>query len=468
MQNAVFGVRSQSRSFAERAFEMPGFGPDPNTIAVMSGTSAPTLALNLYTGFACRHSGACCTAGWHVPVEPDAARRILADRELAATGFITGVLGEQKPPHTGDDAVPGRAPDASAPLPDVATAILVPGADGACPFFRPDAGNLCAVQVRLGHESLPTSCRQFPRVSLLEPDGVRVAFSHFCPTAAWMLFRHDVARLEVVPDAAWLAGGRDYEGFDARHTIPPLLRPGVVTDTRTSQLWERYLIRALDTDGLTPEAALAGVALTADRLRAWRAGDLALADYAERVVTSRESLAGGFTVHPRGPQTPLRTHDNALPVPVPGWTMSGLAAARLFTMAADSVPVGLARPMLPVRLDAADRDWVLPRWSALAPPVRRYLAGRAFGAWSAYLGAGLRSQVAMLAVALAAVRIETVRQAAGASRPLDEPLLHAAIRSADLLLQHLSDLDSLVSRLAAIESLATPAYFDALGLEEAT
>jgi len=42
----------------------------------------------------------------------------------------------------------------------------------------------------------------------------------------------------------------------------------------------------------------------------------------------------------------------------------------------------------------------------------------------------------MLAVALAVVRIEAVRETTRASRPLDEPLLHAAIRSADLMLCH--------------------------------
>ena len=73
----------------------------------------------------------------------------------------------------------------------------------------------------------------------------------------------------------------------------------------------------------------------------------------------------------------------------------------------------------------------------------------------------------MLAVALAAVRIEAVRETARASRPLDPALLHAAIRSADLLLHHLSDAPGLVRSLAGVERGATSAFLDAIGLEAA-
>jgi hypothetical protein len=73
----------------------------------------------------------------------------------------------------------------------------------------------------------------------------------------------------------------------------------------------------------------------------------------------------------------------------------------------------------------------------------------------------------MLAIALAAVRIEAVRETARASRLLDAPLLHAAIRSADLLLHHLSDAPGLVKSLAGVERGPTSAFLDAIGLEAA-
>jgi hypothetical protein len=54
-----------------------------------------------------------------------------------------------------------------------------------------------------------------------------------------------------------------------------------------------------------------------------------------------------------------------------------------------------------------------------------------------------------------------------ASRPLDEAQLHAAIRSADLLLCHLSDTTMLVRSLGVVEREPTPAYPGVFGLEAA-
>ena len=134
-------------------------------------------------------------------------------------------------------------------------------------------------------------------------------------------------------------------------------------------------------------------------------------------------------------------------------------------MATALVPAKLRRPDVPAGLAEADLGWVLPRWAAHARPVRRYLAARAFAAWSAYLGEGVRTQVAMLAVALAAVRVEAAREAALSLRPLDDEMLHAAIRSADLLLHHLSDAAALVGRLAGVEQEPAQAFPRAIGLE---
>jgi hypothetical protein len=380
----------------------------------------PVFALNIHAGFACRHSGACCTAGWPIPVDARVHARILADPGLSGDSFHT-----------------------AGQMPDGAVAVLAPRTSGACPFFEPAAGNRCAVQRRLGHEGLPADCRHFPRVTLLEPDGVRVTLSHFCPTAALMLFRRDIGWLEIVTVAAGIADRREHEGFDARHTIPPFLRPGVATDERTRHVWERFLISALDTEGLTPEDALADVSRVADLIRAWTAGAAGLSDHTERIVDLGVD--------------PARTGR---------WTMSGTAAARLFGMAAASVPDGLVRPRAPKALDEADRLWVAPVWASLARPLRRYLAARAFAAWCAYLGEGLRTQVAMVGVALAVARIEAARQAGAAARLLDEPLLHAAIRSADHLLQHLADQKILVDSLASVERASAHGFLDAVGLQE--
>jgi hypothetical protein len=122
---------------------------------------------------------------------------------------------------------------------------------------------------------------------------------------------------------------------------------------------------------------------------------------------------------------------------------------------------------MPDGAEAADIAWVRPRWAGLSRPLGRYLAARSFGAWSAYLGEGLRTQVAMLAIALAAVRIEAVRETALVSGPLDERSLCAAIRSADLLLHHLSDTALLVRSLANVEHGPLSAVLAFMGLEAA-
>jgi hypothetical protein len=382
----------------------------------------PVLALNIHAGFACRRSGACCTAGWPIPLEADVAGAIRA----------CGV-------------VPAGNLRVERPLPPGAAAILDPRPDGACPAFDRAGGGHCSIQRRFGHDGLPAACRHFPRVALLEPDAVRITLSHFCPTAAAMLWRGDVTSLAVVPDAAGIADRGGHDGFDARQTVPPLLRPGVAMDAPTCRAWERYSVGALDGDGLAAEAALAGVAAAADRVRGWKAGRSSLADH---------------TAHT------LAAHATHLPA---RWGMAAAGARRLFTLAAGSVIPGLRRPVVPDAADAAaaDRDWVSPRWTTRARPIRRYLAARSFGAWSAYLGEGLRTQVAELAVALAAVRIEAIRETSLARRPLDDPLLLAAIRSADLLLHHLSDPAALVRDLAGVERGTLPDFLAAIGLEPA-
>ena len=48
-------------------------------------------------------------------------------------------------------------------------------------------GNLCAIQRQMGHDQLPSACRHFPRVVVLDPRGTFITLSHVCPTAARML-----------------------------------------------------------------------------------------------------------------------------------------------------------------------------------------------------------------------------------------------------------------------------------------
>jgi hypothetical protein len=382
---------------------------------------APTtvLALNLHSGFACRHSGACCTAGWPIPVEEGAAAAIRAAVPGAGTALATAGL-----------------------LPQGAVAVIAPLTSGACPFHLPDEGGLCDIQRRLGHDSLPESCRHFPRIALAEADATRVTLSHYCPTAAYMLFSDGPERVAVVSGAAGIADGRAYDGFDARQTIPPLLRPGVVMDVPSCRLWEAYLLDRLGTpDTLEIEQRLAEAAAVADQIRAWRAGEESLESWTRAAVTAAPTSGA------------VR------------WSMGFASAARIVRAADDSVPPGLPRPVPLEGGAAADTRFVSPHWGRFSTVLGRYLAARSFGAWSAYLGEGIRTQVAMLAVALAAVRVEASREALRSDRPLNASLLHAAIGKADLLLNHLSDAAALVRSQGGVEFARAAAWFDAIGLE---
>lgn len=378
----------------------------------------PVLALSLHAGFACRHSGACCTAGWPIPVEPDVAAALMANLPESAGALVS-----------------------AGSMPDGAAAVVAPQPGGACPFYLPDPERRCVIQREIGHEALPASCRHFPRVALLEADAVRVTLSHFCPTAASMLFADTAGSPTVVADVPGIADRRECGGFDAQTTIPPLLRPGVAMDEMSCRRWEAYLLRALtDPSCSTPDEALGRVATAADGIRAWSVEHGSLESHVAAIAADGRAASRGRR------------------------TMSLASAARLFSLAAGSVPAGLAAPGVPADAETADGAWVKPRW--LQGPLGRYLAARSFGAWSAYLGEGIRTQVAMLAVALAAARVEAVRQAARLRRPLDDEMLLEAIRQADLLLHHLSDPRALVGALGGVERGPIQAALAAMGLEE--
>lgn len=132
---------------------------------------------------------------------------------------------------------------------------------GACVFYRtppdPAAGG-CAV-----HRWRPVSCEHFPRVSLIDPRGVHVTLSHYCPTAAALLF--EAGEPAVVAGPPVLGDGQLPEGLDARESLPPLRpsAPGRATPELMSwdevTAWEHALVRAVSTASLTralPDLAL--------------------------------------------------------------------------------------------------------------------------------------------------------------------------------------------------------------------
>ena len=179
--------------------------------------------MSIHADYRCRHSGECCTADWDVPVELHVYRS-LAD----AVG-----TGRLRPAPRSADLQPFiLEPELS----DEAAAMLERNERGECVFFE-GGSRLCVVHRDLGHDALPATCRHFPRVAIRDGRGASIGLSHFCPTAAAMLFRDDV-ELSVV-DAPPAFPPADYEGLVVTaDELAPLLSPGVVMDLATYNAWK--------------------------------------------------------------------------------------------------------------------------------------------------------------------------------------------------------------------------------------
>jgi hypothetical protein len=374
----------------------------------------PVRALSIHADYGCRMTGACCRSGWDVPVEPDVETRL--DAAVAA-----GTLGVRAP-----WSRPLRG------LPHGARVVLRLTAEGECVFHERAAPRLCAVHRQLGPEALPSACRQFPRVATLTPLGVSVTLSHYCPTAAGLLFRDGVP-LAVVTDAPAFPASWPYEGLDARDALPPFARPGVLMSWASHERFERHAVATLAREDVSPELALAGLAATAERLRAWTVRDGDFDDFATRV-----------------------TEEEAAPPPASERSLA--AALTEWERVAASIPAGHPLPRSPrtgvEAIGAARADALVDEgWAALQAPVRRWLAARAFASWLALQGEGLRTTILGLRVALGVLRAEAARGCAeGSGRPLDAALLKEAIRRSDLLLHHLADVEAFARDLSRCEA----------------
>lgn len=320
-------------------------------------------------------------------------------------------------------------------------AVLTTDAGGTCAFFDRAGGNLCAIQRHLGHGQLPSACRHFPRVCLVDSRGLFVTLSHYCPTVAGALFDEGVP-LEIVSNPRVLATGEVYEGLDARGAFPPLLRPNLLMDLGSYDLFERYLVRTLAREDLSPEAALRRIAFTAEDIRYWTIGEMSLVDHVRRAIDVGDGLG------------------RDLESPEPGTA----TLASLYAEVTASVPPGLMRPAAALALEDIDRAFVRPSWAEFRRPVSRYVAARGFASWLAYQGHGVRTIVFSMAAALAVLRMEAARQCATAGRTLNPALLLQALRAADLLLVHLAARDELARRLSAVETQPAAKFLAATGV----
>lgn len=263
--------------------------------------------LDFHASYRCRHAGACCQAAWTIPFE---------DGTIAARDT-----------------------------------------HGGCSFFDATT-NLCAIHGTHGMQALPVTCRMFPRIVLHDVRGTFISLSHFCPTAARLLF--DAAGDAAIVEAPQpLAGVGELDGLDARGDWPPLLRAGVLMDPDSYGEWERRAVSLLTAGDASPEDALGGLEETTARLTAWKPATGALLD---AVHAAFEGVASGTG----------------------------------------------------------------PRRAGADAAVKRWLAARLFGAWTAYQGAGLAATLRYLRACLQTFTRE---------RDADGDALEA-IRRSDLRILH--------------------------------
>lgn len=227
----------------------PDIDPQAGSIDVSPQAGPRLFALSVHADFACRHSGACCTAGWPIPVEPE----------------IRGLLKVE---------------------------VLEPDDDGACGWYD-RTFKRCGVHRDHGPEMLPASCYQFPRIALTDQRGTFVTLSHFCPTAANQLFRTD-RPLEIVEGPPGFPASRHYDALDGRGVWPPLLRPDALFDLDSYSRWERFVVSTFAVEYRPARAALAQVAAAAERLRAWTVDVGPLSAWIERSLADDPASAASL------------------------------------------------------------------------------------------------------------------------------------------------------------------------------
>ena len=388
-----------------------------------AGTSVPAdgelscpvavFVLSIHADYGCRHSGACCTARWRIPVEPACEDRLVRS-QMQSTSDEIGLLER-----------------------DGGLTVMALAEGGFCVSFERDADGAlsrCAIHRVLGHDALPSACQHFPRAPVTDDLGTFVTLSHFCPTAAAMLFREDLA-LSIVEAPASFGSVSEYEGFDARGALPPLLTPGMLMDLESHHAWERHVVRVLADDAHTPELALQRLSAEAENLRSWKPVNGSLCDRIEAMGAAQRNRPPGS-----GPLVGYGAHRQA-----------SAAAERLYEAVRACVPEGLEPDPLPPDFHDADAALVEPRWQTFTLPIRRYLASKAFASWIPWQARGVVTAVAALGAARAVLRVEAVRQCQTARRMLDRRLLTEAIRQADLLWVHKVSSQQLADRLAAAE-----------------
>jgi hypothetical protein len=375
---------------------------------------AKVRSLSIHADYRCRHSGHCCSTNWDVPVELRIYRSLT---DALASGRLKMASGTEglSPFILGSD------------LPEEAAAMFERTDDGRCVFLE-RSSHLCIVHRDLGESALAATCRHFPRVAIHDRRGTFVTLSHFCPTAASMLFRDDVP-VQIVEEPPAFPPA-DYEGLEVTdEDLPPLLHPHMLMDLDGYSAWERHMVQRCADISRRPESILATLRRDAAIVAQWKPGAATLSE-------AVSELPLDFLEAP--PET-------------------GLAASlELFHEAMTAVPEEFRPDPDEDGLAEAYASWVRAEWPGFRAPVNRYIAAKAFASWTAYQGRGVATIVRGIEAAVALVRVEAARRCRDAGKPLDADLLLEAFRSADFTLNHLAVGEDLAENWSRIEHSYRP------------
>jgi hypothetical protein len=353
--------------------------------------------LALHAPYQCRHRGVCCREPWAIPVERVRHRRVVdavdAGRLRLPQGN-GGLFAAAPGVDTDADAVVGRR-----------------GSD--CVFHEPGQVGLCAIHRDLGHEALPTACQHFPRVVVLDPRGVSLSLSCVCPTAADLLYDAAPGWHQVVHEGQVVLPGLQWEGLDARDTLPPQVSETRLWDWDAMSAFELQTLDALATR--VPAEALAVVAGAAARLE-------------------------------RDSQEPLET-------------LVKMAFRNARPEACEPDVDGLVRLAVASSTGADPEAWgpggnaaaAAQLWLRHQPQVSRYLASRVMASAVVYHARSARVRSAWLQTAYAVLRrsVDLEMSRGGA----DRSLFTAALARADRLLVHGVDAGRLAAALHARSAL---------------
>lgn len=349
-------------------------------------------ALSFHSQYKCQNTGVCCSSGWEVAVEDDVESRLTTEMAQGLGPLPNGSAGFQ--------AMQG-------PPAGCSSSLRLVGETGAC-WFRDEPARACAVHRNYGEGALPSACRQFPRSSVLEADCVSVSLSHYCPTAAGLLFGGS-PDFRVVREPPAFPSDWPFEGLDARGAYPPLLRPGVLLGFDGLRVFEDRAVAVLSREPLW--AALATIGAAVESARAWTADAGPLR---EVVAESFAREDGRSTGEPR---------------------------------ATDPRPVLLAALTEGTRPSVGLPDFKTdsPAVSGLADlALRKYLASRLIAAWIMFQGNDLRSVARYLRLCLDTAFLFCSAHAAEDS---EASRWKEAVRNADLWILHYCDPDLLAQNL---------------------